>query len=323
MIHALLRKTTRDARWLLLACVATLFAFSWIRVVIVANLEIYRIQRIARNLPAFVKRLSPVPIEELINYPGLISFTFEEALAYLILAVWTVSRASDSVAGELSRGTLEMLLAQPIGRLRYLVVHSTVTVAGILLLATAAYFGTYVGVHATTVKVHRPSWQWRVPILGVDIGANREGDTIRHIPMARYVEPRVFRAAAVNYACLGFFLAGITTALSSLDRYRWRTIGIVVGFYIVQTVLELVGMAVDGCRWMLRLSIFSAYEPVAFTTAAVKDPDVAWRFLAKESHGMLPDLGPLGCDSVMLGWGLLGFFLAAVVFCRRDLPAPL
>ena len=81
---------------------------AWIRVLIVATVETYRFQRIARNLPDFVKRLSPVPLEELINYPGLISFTFEEGLAYVIMAMWTVSRASDCVAGELSRGTLEM-----------------------------------------------------------------------------------------------------------------------------------------------------------------------------------------------------------------------
>ena len=74
---------------------------------------------------------------------------------------------------------------------------------------------------------------------------------------------------------------------------------------------------------MLRLTFFSAYEPVAFTMAAVKDPDSAWRFLAKTSHGILPDLGPLGYDSVLVGLGLLGFLAAAVIFCRRDLPAPL
>jgi ABC-2 type transport system permease protein len=323
MIPALLRKMIRDARWLLLACAATLFAFSWIRVVIVATVETYRFQRIARNLPDFVKRLAPVPLEELINYPGLISFTFEEGVAYLMMALWTISRASDCVAGELSRGTLEMLLSQPISRLRYLMVHSAVTVGGILLLAIAAYVGTYTGIHTTSVRAPRATWQWRVPVLGIDIGPNQNGDQDPRIPMTQYVEPRLFRAAAINYACLGCFLAGLTTAISSLDRYRWRTIGIIVAFYIVQLVLELTGLAIERCRWMLRLTFFSAYEPVAVTTEAVKDPDSAWRFLAKTSHGVIPDLGPLGYDSILLGLGLLGFAAAAIIFCRRDLPAPL
>ncbi len=48
MTTALLRKTIRDAQWLLLACITTLFAFSWIRVVIVASVETYRFQRIAQ-----------------------------------------------------------------------------------------------------------------------------------------------------------------------------------------------------------------------------------------------------------------------------------
>ncbi len=323
MIPALLRKTIRDARWLLLACAATLFAFAWIRVIIVATVETYRFQRIARNLPDFVKRLSPVPLEELINYPGLISFTFEEGLAYVLMAIWTVSRASDCVAGELSRGTLEMLLSQPISRLRYLLVHSAVTVAGILLLAVTAYAGTYTGIHTTSVRAPRSTWQWRVPILGLDIGSEQNDKEAPRIPMTQYVEPRLFRAATLNYICLGCFLAGLTTALSSLDRYRWRTIGIVVSFYIVQLILELTGLSIESCRWMLRLTFFSAYEPVAITMQAVKNPDSAWRFLAENSQGVYPDLGPLGYDSILLGLGILGFVVGAVVFCRRDLPAPL
>ncbi len=255
--------------------------------------------------------MAPVPIDELINYPGLISFTFEEAMAYLIMAVWTISRASDSVAGELNRGTLEMLLAQPISRRKYLATHSAVTVLGIVLLALSAYGGTYTGIHTTSVKTRQSSWQWRVPILGIDVGADQSTDPVTRIPMSQQVEPRIFRPATLNYACLGFFLAGITTALSALDRYRWRTIGIVVSFYVVQVVLELTGMALENYRWLLRLSFFSAYEPVAFTTAAVKDPDSAWRFFADPSQGVFPDLGPLACDAVLLGFGLLGFLIGA------------
>ena len=323
MITALLRKTIRDARWLLLACVATVFAFGWIRVVIVASIEIYRFQRIGSQSAGIHQAAFADPDRRADQLSGLDQLHIRGGTGLPDSGRLDHLRASDSVAGELSRGTLEMLLAQPIGRLRYLVVHSTVTVVGILLLATAAYVGTYIGVHTTSVKAARSSWQWRVPILGVDIGADKDSDEVPRIPMTQYVEPRVFRAAAINFACLGFFLAGITTALSSLDRYRWRTIGIVVGFYIVQSVLEMTGMAVEGCRWMLRLTFFSAYEPVAFTSAVVKDPQAAWRFLAEESQGMLPDLGPLGYDSVLLVWGLLGFVIAAVIFCRRDLPAPL
>ncbi len=319
MTFAMLRKTINDARWLLLASAATLFGFAWIRVAIVASMETQQLRRIARNLPEMIKRLSPVPLEDLINYPGLIGFTFEEPIVYLIMAVWTVSRASDSVSGEISRGTMEMLLAQPIGRWKYLVVHSSVTIAGILVLAAAAYAGTQFGVKNTSVKVSTGP-RWSIPLFGPREDAE---DPFKLVPMEQYVEPQVFGAAAINYACLGLFLAGVTTALSSCDRYRWRTIAIIVAFYIFQTILEVTGMAVEGCRWMLRLTFFSVYEPVAFATEASKDPDFSWRILAPESQGYLPDLGPLGYDAILLALGLAGFVIGAIVFHRRDIPAPL
>ena len=113
MNRAFLLKSIRDARLLLLACSAMLFAFSWIRIFIVASVEAGRFQKIARNLPDMIKRLSPVPIDELVSYPGLVGFTFEEPTVYLIMAVWATSRASDSVSGEIGRGTMELLLAHP------------------------------------------------------------------------------------------------------------------------------------------------------------------------------------------------------------------
>ena len=124
-------------------------------------------------------------------------------------------------------------------------------------------------------------------------------------------------------ATLPVLLAGVTTAVSSWDRYRWRTIAIIVAFYIFQTILEVTGMAVEQCRWMLKLTFFSVYEPVAFATEAAKNPEFSGRFLAEESQGYLPDLGPLGYDSILLVLGLVGFVVAAIVFHRRDIPAPL
>ena len=141
--------------------------------------------------------------------------------------------------------------------------------------------------------------------------------------MTDYVEPKVFLPAALNYASLGFFLVGVTSCLSACDRYRWRTIAIVVGFYVFQTILELTGMAVDSLRWLLRFTFFSVYEPVAFSTLASKDTSDGWRWLATESKGYIPDLGPLGYDAVLVGLGSLGIVAALVIFRRRDLPAPL
>lgn len=323
MSWALLKKTYRDGQILLIACAATLLAFSWIRVWIVASMETQQFQRLASNLPEIIKRLAPVPIDQLISYPGLVSFTFEEPLAYLIMAVWAIARGSDSVSGEVGRGAIEMLLAQPVSRLRYLTTHLVVTILGVCLLAGSAYAGTHIGVETAHVRARKPPRVWTVPFFGAKIQAPATKDEWTTIPMSRNAEPKLFIVAAANYAALGIFLTGITTALSSFDRSRGRTIGIVVGFYVVETVLELTGMAIDSLRWLLHLTFFSAYEPVAFVTKVARNQDLAWRFWAIESTGRWPDLGPLGCDLLLIGLGMLGMIVGMILFCRRDLPAPL
>jgi ABC-2 type transport system permease protein len=319
----LFRKTFNDSRWLLVACAGVLFAFSWIRVIIVASIELHQFQRLARNLPELIQRLSPVPLDRLINYPGLLSFTYEEPLAYLIMAVWSVSRGSDCVSGEIGRGTMEMLLAQPISRLRYLTMHTLVSLLGIVLLSLAAHAGTTVGVQATQIKQPPARRQFTVPFIGLKLDAAAGEKQPKYVPISQYVKRVPFWIAAVNYACLGVFLLGLSTAMSAWDRYRWRTIGIVVGFYVVQSVIELVGMAIQRCRWMLHLTFFAAYEPVAFVTQSAKQPETPWLFWASQSAGSLPDLGPMGCNTVLLVLGAAGLLAANLIFHRRDIPAPL
>lgn len=323
MNRALIKKTVLDSLWLCLACLVTIVAFSWIRIVIVSSIEAIRFQKIANNLPDMVKRLSPVPIDDLINYPGLISFTWEEPMAYLIMAVWTITRASDAVSGELGRGTLEMILSQPVSRLNYLVTHTTITLLGVALLAGGSLAGTKVGIDNATVKVSQQSIRFQVPLFGMKLPIGAIPRQPKPVPMKSLVQTKTFVPATINYFCLGVMLTGVTTALSAVDRYRWRTIGIMVGFYVIQTVFELTGMAVEGWKWILHLTVFSVYEPVSFSTKTAKDPAFAWRFLQTESSGYLPDLGPLGCDVVLLLIGIAGIVIACRVFVKRDLPAPL
>jgi ABC-2 type transport system permease protein len=318
-----LRKTLGDARLLLLASAGTLFAFSWIRVLIVASMEAGRFQKIVYNLPDVIIRLSPVPIRDLISYPGLIGFTFEEPVVYLIMAVWTISRASDCVSGELGRGTLEMILSQPISRSHYLFTHTLVTSAGILLLSGAVFAGTSVGIKTARVDTGQNAIRWQVPIFGFEIPVNDRSVRPATAPLSQFVSPWLFVPSTINYVCLGVFLTGVTLVASSVDRFRWRTIGIVVAFYVFQTILELIGMAMTGMRWLLSFTFFSAYEPVAIATGTSRNSAFAWRFLDAESSGFLPDLGPLGFDALLLAIGISGMGLAAWIFRNRDLPAPL
>jgi ABC-2 type transport system permease protein len=315
---ALLRKNLSQTWLLLAACSVALAMFCWIRVWLVAQIEMDRFQRIVENLPEAMKRLSPVPLEELFTYAGRISYVYEEPIVYLVMAIWAIATASDSVSGELGRGTMEMLLAQPIGRLRVLSHHVVIMLAGAVVLSAVAYFTTAIAIHSTLVDVTTQPQAWTIPLLGVPIPLTFAPPEPRPVPLDELVAPSLLLPATINYACLGFFLIGLTTFLSSWDSYRWRTIGLAVGFYVIQSLVELLAASLES-EGLRRLTFFGAYEPVRFVTASVNHPEQGWRLLWSTDP---LTLGPLGCDLILAGLGLAGLLAGAVIFHLRDLSAP-
>jgi len=317
MNRALWKKAIRESYLLFLGCSSILYLFCSFHVWFNGKLEMGRFKKLVDNLPDFIQNLSPVPLEQLFSYEARVSIAYEEPVVYLMMAVWTIARSSDAVSGKLGRGTMEMLLAQPISRRQVIATHTAVTLIGALLLAIIALAGTTTGINtAEVLTTTEPS-----SVFGVEIPFTGGQESM--VPMYEVVAPETFIPAALNYFSLGVFLTGFTTLMSSWDRYRWRTIGIAVGFYVISTILELLGTAVAGLSWVKNLTFFSAYEPIRFVCEAVQDPQREWALLVRDSQGVISELGPLGYDFVLIGLGLVGIITATIVFCRRDLPAPL
>ena len=322
MSRTLLKKSLHESKWLFLSCAAALFAFCWLRVWIVSQFEMSRFRTIVEQFRE-LERFSPVPFEQLFTYTGRIALTYDEPIVIVCITVWAIARGSDCVSGELNRGTMEMLLAQPVSRFRVLVSKSLVTVAGVGLLSFITWLGIYAAVQTVSVKEVPPRSTFTVPYFDIQIPLPRTKREPIVTPMNEKVDVQVFAPAAVNLFALGFFLSGLTTFVSSADRYRWRTIGIVAGFFIIQLIMEIVGVASDRFRWLLRTSFFTAYDPEKFVSIAHNSPERSWALTLTDADGRYSGVGPLGFDLILIGMGLLAFLGAAVVFSRRDLPAPL
>jgi ABC-2 type transport system permease protein len=207
---------------------------------------------------------------------GRVGLAYVDPVAIIAATAWGIARGSDAVSGQLGRGTMEMLLAQPVRRLSVLAVQAAVTSFGAFLLGLHSWLGTCMGLRTVTLPGDVP------------------------ISAALYVP------AAANLAGLAFFMAGFTTMLSAFDRYRWRTIGLAAGFYVVSLILKLIARMAPGWERLIYASFLGAFEPLLF----VNHPDDGWR-LALEYL------------AVLVGLGLAGYVVAAIVFCRRDLPAPI
>ncbi len=318
--RVLIRKYMGQSALLFYACGIALFAFAWVRVWVVSLLDMGQFKTILEQFREFEK-FAPIDFDALFTYPGRVGMTYDEPIVILCVVVWCVARGSDVVSGELGRGTLEMLLAQPIKRSTLLFSHATVSIGGLALLCLLVWAGIGIGVYATTVSetVEQPSFQ--IPFFNVDVPLAVESPEKLEVPLRDRVDVRTYAASTVALFSLGFFVLGLSTMLSSLDRYRWRTVGAVVAVYILQLVMYGLGKAAESLDWLLSLTFFSCYKPQKMTSI-VTDRGLGgpWSFTETLPEGMFaPPVYPL----ILIAFGVLFFAVAHRILRTRDLPAPL
>lgn len=272
---ALWKKSWGDQRGLVLSMAALWLVFPWLYIWLSAQIPMTAFQDVLlRAIPQDWQKLSGVPFAEVATHAGRVALSFIDPVVILTAVVWGVTRGSDAVSGQVERGTMEMILAQPVRRSAVFITQALATTAAAALLCSLLLAGV-----------------WTAISFG---------------PWAGKLDPARFVPAALNVFGLMVCFAGITACVSAADSYRWRTIGILCGFYVFSLLAKLVGRLSGPLAWMGYLSVFNAYEPQRL----VGSPAEAWQRLA-------------AYDGVLLGVGLAAYALGAVIFAKRDLPAPL
>ncbi len=320
MKRALRRKYITEALILFLFCAIGVFVFSWFRVWIVGELDTKQFRQIIDLLPNDWRKMAPVDFDWIVSYLGRTALTLDEPLLVMLVCAWAMVRGSDVVSGEVSRGTMEMLLAQPVSRKQVYWTHARWTLIGLLLLMLLVLAGMSLGIWSTSVEESTYP-EIRVPLVGYRIPLTFLEPQRETIAMASQVNPIQFLPGILNLFCLGIFLAGFSAFCSSWDRYRWRTLGIVVVFYFANAMLKLGGLASESFAWMGYFTIFGLYEPATSIELADLEPGHEWFFYRFDEVGYL-ELAPMGNNIVLLILGLLCFWWGARIFVKRDLPAP-
>ena len=322
MFRLLLKKAFLESWLLLTACGLMVFVFCWTRVWIVTRFELQRFQGFLEQLRQF-EQFMPVPLEQVLTYPGSLALTFDEPVLLLCILVWSISRGSDVVSGELGRGTLEMLLAQPVGRLRLLIAHSLLSIVGVGLLVSLTWLGLVAGIRTNSVRetvqtgaaIELPFWNLRIPIMS-------GGEDTVLVPLSQRVDASIFLSPCLNLFAFALFMLSLSTLLSAVDRYRWRTIGVVVGIYVIELLIYLLAKATPGTAWCHSFTFFTLYQPDGIVHLISRDPAAAWALTHPRSLFWLTNLGPLGRSLALLAMSCVCFATAGWYFQRRDLPAP-
>ncbi|MBB3208660.1 ABC-2 type transport system permease protein [Rhodopirellula rubra] len=316
----MVRKNIGQSSLLFVFLAIALFAFGWVRVWVVKLLDMGQFQTIIEQFRDYEK-FAPVSFDALFTYTGRVGMTFDEPMVILCTVIWCVARGSDVVSGELGRGTMEMLLSQPISRARFLLSHALVSSVGLLLLCLLLWAGMTVGIETTTLTETVPPPSMRVPFLGFELPLTNDEPVEISFPMRERVDTETYTASVFHLFAFGFFLLGISTCFSSFDRYRWRTIGAVMTVYVIQLVMFGLGKAAESLAWLQSLSFFNCYRPQKMT-GLVRDGDLwsPWSLSTPITEGMYP---PLYYPGLLLFFGVVLYIIAIVRFQQRDLPAPL
>jgi ABC-2 type transport system permease protein len=299
MTGILVRKLLRDIRVPLLAVALLLLAFEalWVKIA-------ERISGLLRTLRNLMNVLPHQIEEEIFRGPGqilktiiggervsifhpgdLFSIGYVHPLLLAILSIWAIGRAAGSVTGEVDRGTMDLLLAQPVPRSRLILAHFCVDLVVIPLLCLSMWAGTWLGA-------------WAVGVLAV--GAPRSATAMRLDPLASV-------AALSNVAALLFAVSGYTMWLSARGRYRGRVLGAAVLLTLVQSLVNIAGQLWDVLAPLRPFTVFYYYQPQEMILQADWPADAqVWLRLG-----------------VLVAVGAVGYLLALRAFGRRDLPAPL
>jgi len=279
--------------WLLFAGLAIgVIIFSWFRVWIVGELDTAQFRQIIDLLPKDWRKFATVDFDWLVSYLGRTSLTLDEPMLVTLVCAWGLVRGSDVVSGELSRGTMEMLLAQPVSRRQVYLKHAKLTVVGLALLVLFCWAAMSLGIWTTSVEESTYP-EIRIPVVDYKIPLRFLPAKTETIAMASEVNPLAFLPGVVNLFCMGFCFGGFAALCSALDRYRWRTLGIVAAFYFCNAGLKIMGMGSERLSWVESCSLFGFYHPSSSIERAQTDPSAPfWLWMHNEAGVFM--LGTLG-----------------------------
>lgn len=295
--------------------------FGWFRVWVVGELDTSQFRQIIDLLPQDWRRFASVDFDWLVSYLGRTATTLDEPMLISLICGWAIIRGSDVVSGELSRGTLEMVLSQPISRRGLYWSHAGYTLLGLAGLVLLVWLGMAIGIWTATVEETRRPELW-LPLVDYRLPLPWLPSQTETVAMSSQVNPWAYWPGLVNLLSIGVFFASLSALISAADRYRWRTLGILIAFYFTSAGMKVLGMGSLRWGWLEYCGIFGLYHPANAIQAWDAQPEtLLWLYRYSETGATQAPGWVLNVGLPLLLGGFC-YWLGARVFLRRDLPAP-
>ena len=242
-VQVLLRHHVRLHRATLVPLAVGLAVFEWIMTVVAGQPSVSRFLTSALNAapPQFLALLNQDQ-RSIISAQGIVSVGYSHPFALLMMAVVAVRVSSAALAGEIGRRTMDLMAARPILRAAHVTAALAAVVAGLGILAAAAYAGTLIGLVIG-------------PVPGVS--------ALRYAPVALQLW--------VLFACWG----AIGIAVSALCREAGQAIAWTSGLMAGSFVLDYAARVWPTLAPLRPFSLFRYYEPQRVMSAGLAGHDLA------------------------------------------------
>ncbi len=268
---SLFAKGMLEARWMLGIISAALFGLSWWFVHFASRIEAaLKVATRARRATGMLRGLGGAAMDYSSAAIEMSFWTINTLIVPMVVAIWAISRGSGAVAGEIEKGTMDLVLSRPVARSAYLGSQVAVAVVGLLVIVASMMAGNLAGAYYNHLE-----------------------NPLSALALTR---------PALNLVAYGWAIFGYTFLVSSADYARWRPT--LIGS--VATLAGFIALVISGIpsaeewKWLEKVSIFKAYNPVEVVTAG---------------ETLAFNAGVLGAV------GGVGIILGFLIFSRRDLPA--
>ena len=158
---------------------------------------------------------------------GFIAIGYGHPFMLLLLSAWAVRVSSAALAGEIGRGTMDLLAARPIERWHHVVAGALAILGGLTLLTAAAWTGTSIGL------------------------------SVRELGVSASQVLRVAAGAGVLFAAWGMVGLVVGATLSEGGAAIAWTSGLLVGSFVLEYIARL-WRPMSGLR---PFSLFAYYAP--------------------------------------------------------------
>lgn len=241
-VPVLLRHHVRLNRVPLLPLAAGLAAFEWMMTFVARQPAVSSFLSTAlRAAPPEFLSLINQDLITTVSAQGIIGVGYTHPFTLIMMAVWAVRVPSAALAGEVGRGTMDLMAARPVTRAAQIAAALLALLGGLTVLAAAAWLGTVVGLLGR-------------PLQGVSAW--------RYLPVA----------AALWLTFAAFGIVGLL--VSSLSREAGTAIAWLSGLMAGSYVLDYAARVWPRIAAVRPLSLFRYYEPQQVVRAGLAGSDV-------------------------------------------------